>query len=373
MKPFGNAYDAGRMARFRVGEWTVDSSDGTIASADRRARLEPKVMAVLELLAGRRGTLVSHDVLLREVWRGTHVAPGALTRTISLLRRALGDDVRRPRYVETVPKRGYRLIAPVDDVVESSPAVAALPPVPQRAIGSHALHYVILAAAVAALAVMGSPERVNAPPMADDQAIVAPQVTHHTRVGNENAFAHYTRAVAMHPASADAHAGLATVYVFRANYLPDRARWAAAAIDQATRAASLDAQHAGAVQALGMAHAQAGRFGEAAAYFTRALDLCPLHDVTRANLARVLLLSGRVADALVLIEPLVAAAPDNVMGYAHLGQAFSIGGQDEAADHAARAALVLEPYALEPQMVLARSDLLAARYGAARGRLERLL
>src|SRR5262249_14782003 len=100
------------MDRIVIGQWTLDPSDGTIASDGRVARLEPRVMAVLLFLVERQGTVVTHDDLLRGVWHDTHVAPGALARSISILRRALGDDAREPTYIETVPKRGYRFVGP---------------------------------------------------------------------------------------------------------------------------------------------------------------------------------------------------------------------------------------------------------------------
>jgi transcriptional activator of cad operon len=70
-------------------------------------------MAVLVLLIERRGQVVTRDALIAEVWRGAHVAPGAIARSLSLLRRALDDDSTCPSYIETLPKRGYRLIAAV--------------------------------------------------------------------------------------------------------------------------------------------------------------------------------------------------------------------------------------------------------------------
>src|SRR5262245_40348789 len=101
------------MSRLRIGDWTLDTSDGTLTSASAHKHLEPKVQAVLLLLIDRQGTVVSQDEIFATVWRDTYVAGSALPRTISVLRQALEDDVRQPRYIETVPKRGYRLIAAV--------------------------------------------------------------------------------------------------------------------------------------------------------------------------------------------------------------------------------------------------------------------
>ena len=89
-------------------------------------------MEVLLALVERRGTVVPQEVLLGIVWAGTHLAPGALARAVSVIRTTLGDDSRQARYVETIPKRGYRLIAPVEEIVAASPGSAATPPLLAR-------------------------------------------------------------------------------------------------------------------------------------------------------------------------------------------------------------------------------------------------
>lgn len=77
-------------------------------------QIELKVMEVLVHLAGRPGELVSKRQLIDAVWKVEVISDGTLTRAVALLRKALGDDAKRPRYIETIPKRGYRFIAPVE-------------------------------------------------------------------------------------------------------------------------------------------------------------------------------------------------------------------------------------------------------------------
>jgi DNA-binding winged helix-turn-helix (wHTH) protein len=80
---------------------------------DREVRLDPKELAVLlELAAGAPG-VVAREQLLARVWAGTSVVDNVLEQVITRLRRALGDDAKRPRCIETLPKRGYRLMVPV--------------------------------------------------------------------------------------------------------------------------------------------------------------------------------------------------------------------------------------------------------------------
>jgi TolB-like protein len=71
-------------------------------------------MDVLVALASRPGEMVGRDELIAAVWKHPHVTDEALSRCISMLRHALGDDRGQPRYVETIPKRGYRLVAPLE-------------------------------------------------------------------------------------------------------------------------------------------------------------------------------------------------------------------------------------------------------------------
>lgn len=85
-------------------------------------------MEVLVCLASQAGEAVSKDRIIRAVWLDTFVSDDALTRSISELRRAFQDDPREPRFIETIPKRGYRLIAPVEPVkANTSSAPLAVP------------------------------------------------------------------------------------------------------------------------------------------------------------------------------------------------------------------------------------------------------
>lgn len=77
--------------------------------------LEPKAMDVLLYLLANRDRLVTKDELLDVVWKDTFVTPNTLTRSVALLRKALGDDAQEPRIIGTVAKRGYRFIAPVTE------------------------------------------------------------------------------------------------------------------------------------------------------------------------------------------------------------------------------------------------------------------
>lgn len=97
----------------RIGEWRIDRTINGLDRAGRTLRIEPKAMEVLMALADRAGEVVSREDLLAAVWPGVVVGDDALTQSIIKLRKALGDSPRSPSYIETISKRGYRLIAPV--------------------------------------------------------------------------------------------------------------------------------------------------------------------------------------------------------------------------------------------------------------------
>lgn len=97
----------------QVGEWLADPGTNELRRGTRTVRIEPKSMDVLMLLARSAGRVVTRDELFAAAWPGAVVGDEALTQSINKLRRALGDDSRSPAYIETISKRGYRLVAPV--------------------------------------------------------------------------------------------------------------------------------------------------------------------------------------------------------------------------------------------------------------------
>ena len=112
--------------RFRIDDWTVEPA---LTQMSRTiTRLEPKVMVVLEYLAQRSGQLVSREELEQAVWAGTIVSYDAVTGAIQKLRKAFNDDPRRPRIIETLSKKGYRLIAPVEILSTPAESAPAIPP-----------------------------------------------------------------------------------------------------------------------------------------------------------------------------------------------------------------------------------------------------
>ena len=104
------------MDDFRVGRWLVEPASCQLSIDGRSLHVRAKVMELLQYLATHPLEVVSKERLLDEVWGTTELSESALTRTVTELRQALGDEIAAPRFIETIPKRGYRLIAPVTRV-----------------------------------------------------------------------------------------------------------------------------------------------------------------------------------------------------------------------------------------------------------------
>ena len=99
---------------FQVADWEVDPASGWIRRGGITRKLEPRVMDLLVVLAQRPGVVVAREELEARVWSGMVVGYDALSSAMIKLRKALGDDPHHPRFIETLPKKGYRLIAPVE-------------------------------------------------------------------------------------------------------------------------------------------------------------------------------------------------------------------------------------------------------------------
>jgi len=104
-----------------LGDWLVQPDQNRISRPGASVQLEPRLMDVLVFLAGRAGQVVSRDQLVEGVWKVEFITEWAITRAIAKLRRALGDVAGQPRYIETISKRGYRLLAPVRMAAVAAP------------------------------------------------------------------------------------------------------------------------------------------------------------------------------------------------------------------------------------------------------------
>jgi DNA-binding winged helix-turn-helix (wHTH) protein len=125
--------------RYRFDRFLLDPADRQLRRDGAPVELNARYLDALALLVREQGRLVSKDRFLEDVWAGVPVTDEALTQCIKTLRRQLGDDAAAPRFIETVPKHGYRFIAavePADEEPALAPAASperagATPPLPR--------------------------------------------------------------------------------------------------------------------------------------------------------------------------------------------------------------------------------------------------
>lgn len=384
--------------RFRLGPWVVHPAAnrltrvgssverGAAPDAGRVVRVEPRVMQLLVALADRAGEVVPRQALLDTVWAGAFVTDEALTTAVYQLRGALGDDARHARFIETVPKGGYRLLAGVELLPEPAgervplpacdPSEAGSPARPRRlAWGGAARRWspLLAGALLAALGlVLASrderevPRSVSAPasslPAASAEA-PGPgaavgggwQLLERTRTDDvAAALALFERAVADDPRDPLAQAGLAEALVrARAHGLPAPAGsdpWAAAAAGVA-----LGPQVAATHRALAyVLFALDWDFAGAEAELRHALTLDPQAPRVHSLLAQVHFVSGRREAAMESIARARRLAPDSAAIQGLAGTLASVLGRPDLAERAFLVALDLEPGAEGPLRGLAK-------------------
>jgi transcriptional activator of cad operon len=111
----------------QVGDWRVDPQLGQMTRGPEIVRLEARTLRLLVYLANRAGETVGIEELLDQVWSGVVVTQDSVYQAVTTLRRLLGDDAKQPKYIVTVPRLGYRLIAPVR-AAAVEPALELSPP-----------------------------------------------------------------------------------------------------------------------------------------------------------------------------------------------------------------------------------------------------
>ena len=157
---------------FDLGGWRVTPDENVVSRDGRLERLEPLAMQVLVYLASRAGEVVSRSDLEEAVWKGGVVSYDSVTSTVIKLRKALGDDARKPTYIATIPKRGYQLIAPVSLVDDEPPAQAASPesiaPAPSAGADRRKVGVLVAVLVAAAAAIWGVLTQFTPPAVESD-------------------------------------------------------------------------------------------------------------------------------------------------------------------------------------------------------------
>ena len=339
-------------AELQVGEWRALRDSGELIGPAGTQRLEPKVMELLFVLASKPNGVFSREELHRALWPDTVVGDDNLARLVFKLRKALGDDESpSPRFLETLPKRGYRLnlpgaspgglpLAPPDEVL----AAPAPPGEPAVSAARWRPGFVITLIVVVSLAILVwqfGPLFV-ATPAASAPAASAPAGAEavverandfyfrYSRENNEAAIALFERLVGSHPDYAPAYAGLANALVQRVMRWPEeppgkvyrslRTALAAGHLHQpaaqrtleraealARQAVALAPNDAASHKALGFVRSASEDFAAALASYQKAVELDPNAWGALINIADVLEIQGREEEGLKHFEAAYAA------------------------------------------------------------------
>jgi len=101
---------------YEFGRFRLKSDERVLLREEELVPLTPKAFDILLALLENDGRIVRKDDLMKKVWPNTFVEEGNLTQNVSLLRKALGESANGPQFIETVPRRGYRFVAPVSRI-----------------------------------------------------------------------------------------------------------------------------------------------------------------------------------------------------------------------------------------------------------------
>ena len=117
---------------FRLGEWLVEPSLNRVSRGETTIQLELKVMDVLVCLAENAGEVVTRQEIVDRVWATEFISDNTLTHAITEIRNALGDDARNPSFIETIHRRGYRLIGSIEAEVSDERGISRVARFPVR-------------------------------------------------------------------------------------------------------------------------------------------------------------------------------------------------------------------------------------------------
>ena len=375
-------------APFEVGEWQVDPSTLELRRQHLVRRLEPKFMEVLCYLAGSPGRVISRRELIEAVWGDVFVTDAVLWRSISHLRKALEDDASSPSYLETVPRRGYRLIAEV----RAPPLRPSSPWGRLRAWrGSRrVLATTVIASTLLALGIrlreveegpqagdrsIGLPMRPMPAPPSLEPPEEPPLFEGASGADPVRAVTHLEETPRRQPDGASSQAALASAYATswsRWSRVPGDRRWAQAAVERARRAVELAPSSPQALSALGRAQAANGHPGKALDAYRRAVELEPSAFPVVNRLALALRSVGELDEALAWHLRSLALDPRAHVAWTNLAGTLRRLGHGEASRRAAEVSLTLAP---EPETysVLIWIALAGGRDEAARDLARRAL
>ncbi len=358
--------------RLQIGDWLVEPQIHRLSRGQQTVRLKPKAMVLLVRLAREPGLPVSKQELVADLWKDAIVSDGALKHLVWELRCALGDEASSPTYIENIPRRGYRLVAPVKEL-------------PQRRLGKRS------GVGIAALLVLGLAivlfmsyrkhlvDGIGEPLTSSTKQQQATELFHkgreldgsRDREANEIAIEYFTRALEIDPELASAKAYLANAYAFRAMKYGFSSEWHERALATARQALLANPDLARAHNAVALIHMARGQTDLARQAFARAADLEEDFAGPRLNLALLAMTEGRWDEGIESLARL--ARTDRDLALSPL--VFFLNELGPMAEADRLHTFFLDENPLHPLIhrILARRELRWGDHHAARERLERIL
>jgi DNA-binding winged helix-turn-helix (wHTH) protein len=344
----------------RFGTFDIDPLPAELFRSGRKVHLAPQAFQLLLLLVNRAGDMVSREEIRRSLWPdGTFVDfDAAVNACISQIRTVLGDRATTPRFIETLPRRGYRFIAPIERVDSSVPVIAGVVTAPNVTPTVSMTQSI----ALTALALVGAVALFAATMVADHQPDAARslgvdvlQKFERARSGLEDAspgdlldrVKMFEAVLARAPEFADAYIGLADAKLLLATYRTEDPQSAyAAAKAAAGKAFAIDRRRG---DAHGLYAAATllfdWNFEDASRHFERALTLSPRSPRVHHWYARYLTAIGRHGEAVDHARRAVALRATSPHAVTHLGVAlFYAGRYPEARLQCGRAAALMPEF-----------------------------
>jgi DNA-binding winged helix-turn-helix (wHTH) protein/tetratricopeptide (TPR) repeat protein len=369
--------------------WTFRRQPRQLSRDGVRVRLQDQPLHVLEELLNAPGELVTREHLIARLWPKRIVEfDAALNAAVRRLRAMLGDEAETPRYIETVPRQGYRFIGAVQAwretpavAVAVEPAIASLTPAPPAASLSPRLASRItpragIAIAVAAVVGVGiaaawawytpASRPVGAESVLSSEAMLRAKFFAQRRHPGdlERATKEYERALSLAPNLAGAWAGLASVHWLEiAAGLQPREANLPKVRDAAQRALSLDPQLAEAHLRLASYLCAAGQRAAAIEHREKAVAIDPDNPLVLSIRAGIAADEGRWEEAIALQRRAVAAEPLSLAAAQNLAYFLFLSGRIE--DAKTQFAKVLELDPTQPNEIIAFAEILEGRYGQA--------
>jgi DNA-binding winged helix-turn-helix (wHTH) protein/Flp pilus assembly protein TadD len=293
--------------QYQIADLTLDVDAVSLLRDGEPVALPRLSFDLLVVLVRRAPSVVGFEELIETVWAGTAVSDETLTQRVALLRRALGDEAKNPRYLRAVRGRGYQLVPEVRMVIEEE--IAPLAPPPQetdwRRIG-------VAAAAALALVVLGIafwpsflhrtaaavPVTTRSPGVPELLSRAGTYLSLQQEPNNQLAIELYQRALQLEPENPQALAGLSLALGQRVTKFNGNAEAGDRALELARRAVALEPELGRAHHALGLALDSRGQVSAALAAYLRAAELEPEPAAALASAAHLMQVEGNLAAAL---------------------------------------------------------------------------